>query len=211
MVDDAFPVVAVDDGPAPPAPVPSSPSDADSRRLDVVLRVGDGVTIVLAFLAMALSTGYHHLGGDRLAFTLVGATVLGLWAIRFQDLWNERVTAMRTIEISRLSRAAAILGVGMLVIDRLSRAYVHVEQVIVGVVLSWLLLLVWRSFRPRLARPQPAPGPVHSAAHHHRHRPPGGRAGETVRDPPGGGDARAGRDRLPGRGRGGWARRPVAR
>jgi exopolysaccharide biosynthesis polyprenyl glycosylphosphotransferase len=36
--------------------------------------------------------------------------------------------------------------VGMLVIDRLSRAYVHVEQVATGVVLVWLLLLGWRSF-----------------------------------------------------------------
>jgi exopolysaccharide biosynthesis polyprenyl glycosylphosphotransferase len=146
LVDDAFPVVTVDDGPAPPAPVPSSPPGAETRRLDVVLRAGDGVAIVLGFLVMALSTGYHHLGVDRLAFTLVGATAIGLWAIRFEDLWNERVTAMRTIEISRLSRAAAILGVGMLVIDRLSRAYVHVEQAIAGVVISWLLLLGWRSF-----------------------------------------------------------------
>jgi exopolysaccharide biosynthesis polyprenyl glycosylphosphotransferase len=146
LVDDAFPVVVVDDGPAPMAPVPSSPPAAEARRLHGVLRAGDGVAIVLGFLAMALTTGYHHLGGDRLAFTLVGATVLGLWAIRFEDLWNERVIAMRTIEISGLSRAAAILGVGMLVIDRLSRTYVHVEQVIAGVVLSWLLLLGWRSF-----------------------------------------------------------------
>jgi exopolysaccharide biosynthesis polyprenyl glycosylphosphotransferase len=144
--DDAFPVVTVSDGPAPLAPAPSSPPATEIRRLQSFLRAGDGVAIFLGFLAMALATGYHRLGTDRLAFTLVGAAGLGLWAIRFEDLWNDRVIAMRTIEISRLSRAAAILGVGMLVIDRLSRTYVHVEQVIAGVVLSWLLLLGWRSF-----------------------------------------------------------------
>ncbi len=145
-VDDTFPVLVVDDGPARAAPVPSSSSAGAARRLQSILRAGDGVALLLGFLAMALSTGYHHLGGDRLAFTLAAASVLGLWAIRFEDLWNERVIAMRTIEISRLSRAAGILGVGMLVIDRLSRTYVHVEQVIAGVVVSWLLLLGWRSF-----------------------------------------------------------------
>src|SRR5215216_5520670 len=87
-VDDAFAVGVVGDGPAPLAPVPSptrasdSPVEAfDLQRPQWVLRAGDSVAIVFGFLAMALATGYHHLGGDRLAFTVVSAAVLGLWAM----------------------------------------------------------------------------------------------------------------------------------
>jgi exopolysaccharide biosynthesis polyprenyl glycosylphosphotransferase len=166
-IDVVIPAEAVDDGPAPAAPVPSSFVDGPARAAPVpssfvdgparaarvpssfagwALRAGDAVAILLGFLVMALSTGYHHLGVDRLAFTLASAVAIGLWAIRFEDLWNERVTAMRTIEISKLTRAVVILGGGMLVLDRLSRTYVHVEQVVTGMVLAWLLLLACRSF-----------------------------------------------------------------
>jgi exopolysaccharide biosynthesis polyprenyl glycosylphosphotransferase len=132
------------------APARTSPLAATTRTpaetLSVFLRAGDAAAILLGFLAMTLSSGYHRLGADRLGFTLVAATLIGLWAIRFQDAWNERVIAMRTIEISKISRAVAILAVGMLVLDRLSKTWVHVEQIAVGVVVSWVLLLGWRSF-----------------------------------------------------------------
>jgi exopolysaccharide biosynthesis polyprenyl glycosylphosphotransferase len=152
-----LPVDAVDDGPAGAAPVPSSTAGVDSaaeaagrardeRRLQALLRGGDAAAILLAFLAMAVTSGYHRLGTERSAFTLVAAMAIGLWAIRFEGLWNERVVAMRTIEISKLTRATVVLGVGMLVVDRLSRAWIQVEHIAVGIVLTWLLLLGWRSF-----------------------------------------------------------------
>jgi exopolysaccharide biosynthesis polyprenyl glycosylphosphotransferase len=152
------PVDAVDDGPAGAAPVPSSTaagidSAAEAagrargeRRLQGLLRGGDAAAILLAFLGMAVTSGYHRLGTERSAFTLVAAMAIGLWAIRFEGLWNERVVAMRTIEISKLTRATVVLGVGMLVVDRLSRAWIQVEHIAVGIVLTWLLLLGWRSF-----------------------------------------------------------------
>jgi exopolysaccharide biosynthesis polyprenyl glycosylphosphotransferase len=119
---------------------------ADQQRLQWYLRIGDGAAILLGFLVMAVGSGYHRLGDDRLGFTLATATCIGLWAIRFEGLWNERILAMRTIEISRLTRAIAILTVGMLVVDRLSRAWIHVEHIAVAVILTWLFLLGWRSF-----------------------------------------------------------------
>ena len=149
---------AADGGPAT-APVPSSTASGavdliadrrvrptDQQRLQWYLRAGDGAAILLGFLLMALGSGYHHLGEDRLGFVLATATGIGLWAIRFEGLWNERILAMRTIEISRITRATAILTVGMLVVDRLSRAWIHVEYIAVAVILTWLLLLGWRSF-----------------------------------------------------------------
>jgi len=149
-LDDASPATAGDGGPALTAPVRPSHRPATSRKaaetLNTVLRAGDAAAILLGFLVMTLASGYHRLGADRLGFTLVSATVIGLWAIRFEDAWNERVITMRTIEISKVSRAVAILGIGMLVLDRLSRAYVHVHQIAVATVVSWLLLLGWRSF-----------------------------------------------------------------
>jgi exopolysaccharide biosynthesis polyprenyl glycosylphosphotransferase len=139
--------VDADDGPARAAPARSSTGRAsDERRLQVLLRGGDAAAILLGFLAMAVTSGYHRLGAERSAFTLVAAMAIGLWAIRIEGLWNERVVAMRTIEISKLTRASTILGIGMLVVDRLSQAWIKVENIAVGIVLTWLLLLAWRSF-----------------------------------------------------------------
>ena len=118
----------------------------DQQRLQWYLRAGDLAAILLGFLVMAFASGYYRLGPDRLGFMLATATCCGLWALRFEGLWNERILAMRTIEISRLTRATAILTVGMLVVDRLSRAWIHVESLAVAVVLTWLFLLAWRSF-----------------------------------------------------------------
>jgi exopolysaccharide biosynthesis polyprenyl glycosylphosphotransferase len=146
QLDDASPATVDGGGPAPLAPVRSSPGSKSAATFDTVLRAGDAAAILLGFLAMTLASGYHRLGADRLGFTLVSATLIGLWAIRFEDGWNERVIAMRTIEISKVSRAVAILGIGMLVLDRLSRAYVHVHQIVLAIAVSWVLLLGWRSF-----------------------------------------------------------------
>jgi exopolysaccharide biosynthesis polyprenyl glycosylphosphotransferase len=155
---DASPTEVDGDGPAPVAParpllldgetpaVPGAAKRSPVEATATVLRAGDAVAVFLGFLVMSLASGYSNLGLDRLAFTLVSATAIGLWAIRFQEGWNERVIAMRAIEISKVSRAVAMLGAGMLVIDRLSQAWVHVEQIFFAVVLAWLLLLGWRSF-----------------------------------------------------------------
>ncbi len=148
QLDDASPTTVGDGGPAPTAPARSSAvtSRPAAKTLDTVLRTGDAAAILLGFLAMILASGYHRLGADRLGFTLVAATLIGLWAIRFEDAWNERVIAMRSIEISKVSRAVAILGIGMLVLDRLSKAWVHVEQILLALLVTWVLLLGWRSF-----------------------------------------------------------------
>ena len=110
------------------------------------MRAGDAGAIFIGFAAMVMISGYRHMGLERSAFTLFTATCVGLWAIRFEGLWNERIQAMRMIEISKLTRATAILTVGMLVVDRLSRAWIRVEQIAVAVALTWLFLLGWRSF-----------------------------------------------------------------
>ncbi len=108
--------------------------------------MGDAGAIFVGFAVMVMTSGNHKMGLERSAFTVFTATCVGLWAVRFEGLWNERIQAMRTIEISKLTRATAIMTVGMLVVDRLSRAWIRVEQIAVAVVLSWVFLLGWRSF-----------------------------------------------------------------
>jgi exopolysaccharide biosynthesis polyprenyl glycosylphosphotransferase len=139
-------------------PVRSSPASAveavtdgrerltDQQRLQWLLRLGDAGAIFVGFAVMVVTSGYHQMGLERSAFTLFTATCVGLWAVRFEGLWNERIQAMRTIEISKLTRATTIMTVGMLVVDRLSRAWIRVEQIAVAVILTWVFLLGWRSF-----------------------------------------------------------------
>ena len=156
LVGEAHTDGAGDDGTAT-EPIPSSPASVepvtdkqarltDQQRLQWILRVGDAGAIFIGFAVMVIISGYHKMGLERSAFTLFTATCVGLWAVRFEGLWNERIQAMRTIEISKLTRATAIMTVGMLVVDRLSRAWIRVEQIAVAVVLTWVFLLGWRSF-----------------------------------------------------------------
>ena len=73
------------------------------------------------------------------------AAAIGSWAMRFQGLWNPRITAMRWIELSKLTRAAGILGVGVLLVDRVAKLHISVEHAVVACAATWALLVVWRS------------------------------------------------------------------
>ena len=71
--------------------------------------------------------------------------VIGSWMIRRVGLWNPHNTAMRSIELSELTRAAVIVGVGVLVLDRVAALSIHVGQAVLSCATSWALLVIWRS------------------------------------------------------------------
>ena len=117
----------------------------EERRLRLLLRVGDLAAVFLAFTVVLNAVGYQRFDPYNVTLAPIAAAGLLAWAIRFEGLWNTRVIAMRWIELSKLTRAVGVLGAGMLVLDRVFKLYIHIEQVLVACVVSWLLLVVWRS------------------------------------------------------------------
>ena len=73
------------------------------------------------------------------------AAAIGVWAVRVLALWNPRVTAMRWVELSKITRAVGIIGLGMLLVARVADLRLPIEQCVVACVGSWLLLVGWRS------------------------------------------------------------------
>ena len=118
---------------------------AERRRVQWVLRLGDAVAIFVAFTVVLSAAGYERFDPTGIMLAPFAAVAIGLWAIRFEGLWNARITAMRWIELSKLTRATIILGVGILVLDRVAKTYIHIEQAVVACVVTWVLLVVWRS------------------------------------------------------------------
>jgi exopolysaccharide biosynthesis polyprenyl glycosylphosphotransferase len=116
---------------------------AESRWLQLVLKAGDATGILVAFTAVMSAVG--NLTPKGILLAPIAAVAIGLWAIRLGGLWSPRITAMRWIELSKLTRVAGILGIGMLVVDRVAALDTHTEQTVAACVASWLLLGAWRS------------------------------------------------------------------
>ena len=72
-------------------------------------------------------------------------TAVAVWAVRFQDLWVDRVAAVRSIEASKAARALAMAGVIALVLDRKSEVNLRVLGVLMAAVLGWGVFVLWRS------------------------------------------------------------------
>ena len=75
------------------------------NRLKLILVVGDAGSILLAYIVTLLAAGYasgHAI--LRTAVLLSSVVVAGLWAIRSQVLLLSRVSAVRTVETTRVAR-----------------------------------------------------------------------------------------------------------
>jgi hypothetical protein len=88
----------------------------DRRRLRLVLGLGDATAMLIAVSIGLTTVGYDRLDHAGLVLAPIAAAI-GLWAVHFQGLWDSRVTAMRWIDLSKLTRAVGIPGVGMLCLD----------------------------------------------------------------------------------------------
>jgi exopolysaccharide biosynthesis polyprenyl glycosylphosphotransferase len=125
-----------------PRPTSARSDEADRRRLQRTLKVGDAAAILVAFTAVLAAVGSDHAEGLVLAPL---AAAIGLWAFRSAGLWSSRIMAIRWIELSKLTRVVGLVGVATLVVARLLELHIPAEQVIAASAASWALLLVWRS------------------------------------------------------------------
>jgi exopolysaccharide biosynthesis polyprenyl glycosylphosphotransferase len=131
-------IVASEEAPAP-----------ERRRANPLLTalvVGDGVALLLGYVGVLyLISGLRPSSLLELGFEPAAVVAMGLLAMRSQDLWVDRIIAVRAIELSRLARAVALLGLGTIVLDRFLRLYLHAEDIFFSCAVVLGMLVAWRS------------------------------------------------------------------
>jgi exopolysaccharide biosynthesis polyprenyl glycosylphosphotransferase len=122
-------------------------------RVRRVLVAGDALALCVGFALPLLFLAARQ--PDSLWYGLACAaaiTAAGLWAVRFQDLWLDRVISVRAIEVSRVARALVMLGSAVLVLERESMVDLRVPRVAIAAGIGWATFTLWRSaYRAYLA------------------------------------------------------------
>jgi exopolysaccharide biosynthesis polyprenyl glycosylphosphotransferase len=144
--------------PASEASVPDA-GDTPSEQVAAVptrLREGlAGLDALAFFIGWAVALLVAPPARRDLLSTLllaIAVTGLGLWLIGVYGLHLARVSAIRSVEISKLARAAVLTGIGEIVILRVVKVPGRLYEAAIGVALSFVLLVAFRSaYRAYLA------------------------------------------------------------
>jgi exopolysaccharide biosynthesis polyprenyl glycosylphosphotransferase len=133
-----------------PSSTPSSPGRLLTlwRRnaLKLTLIAGDLGGLLLGSIVGHWLSGYlHHSAPWQRAVVTLVVAVAGVWCIRSQGLLLARTSSVRVVELTKLSRAVMMLGVVLLLADRVLRLDLHIEQAIAACVAIFVALVMWRS------------------------------------------------------------------
>ena len=116
------------------------------QNLKLMLVTGDAVALGLGYLGVVWYVGYGDTHGmARAAAVVAAAVVIGLLALRGQGLFLARVSAVRIVELTRTTRAMAVLAGGIIVFDRVLKLGFRIRYILFGAALAWLLLVIGRS------------------------------------------------------------------
>ena len=120
--------------------------DVGRNKLKLVLVLGDALAIALGYVVVLLAAGYPHGRAWWSTVALIAtATVVGVLCIRGQGLFLARVSAVRIVELTRSTRAFALLGGSMIVIDRMVHFGFRVRYIVLAAIFSWAFFVVGRS------------------------------------------------------------------
>jgi len=115
-------------------------------RLELALIAGDGLAVLFGFYFVIFSVAaIGPSSWKELMAQMIAVTTLGMVAIRSQKLWVSRLNSVRAIELSRITRAVGLMGLGTIVLDRGLHLYFHVVEIAIGCVSVWMVLVGWRS------------------------------------------------------------------
>jgi exopolysaccharide biosynthesis polyprenyl glycosylphosphotransferase len=117
-----------------------------SDQLERALIAGDGIVVLFGFYMVIFSVaavGPSSL--KELLAQMIAVTTVGMVALRSQKAWVARLNSVRAIELSRITRAVVLMGLGTIVLDRGLHLYFHVAEIAVGCVFVWFALVGWRS------------------------------------------------------------------
>ncbi len=125
---------------------PSRLTGTRADRLDVILIAGDGLAVLFGFYMVIFSVAAIGPSSWReLVAQMIAVTTVGMVAIRSQKLWVSRLNSVRAIELSRITRAVGLMGLGTTALDRGLHMYFHVTEIAVACVVVWITLVSWRS------------------------------------------------------------------
>ena len=121
-------------------------SFARRNSLKLVLIAGDLLALLFgSFVGHWISSYLFDAEIWALAITTATVAIAGVWALRSQGLWLARNSTMRVVEMTKLTKACIVLGVVLLVADRLFKLGLHIEQAAIACVVMLAALMVWRS------------------------------------------------------------------
>ena len=107
------------------------------NKLKLMLVTGDALAMALAYAGVVVGIDYpHDHGWWRAVAVVVAATALGLFSLRSQGLFLARVSAVRIVELTRSTRAMAMLAVVMIVVDRAARFVFRIRYIALGAVIA---------------------------------------------------------------------------
>jgi exopolysaccharide biosynthesis polyprenyl glycosylphosphotransferase len=145
----ADPPAAARPAPALAARRPRRPSRLTGTQRDHlghILIAGDCLAVLFGFYLVIFSVAaIGPSSWKELLAQAIAVTTLGMVAIRSQNLWVSRLNNVRAIELSRITRAVGLMGLGTIVLDRGLRLYFHVAEIAIGCAAVWIVLVGWRS------------------------------------------------------------------
>lgn len=116
------------------------------NKLKLMLITGDAAAIALGYAFAVWRSDYAVHEGLLAACKIVMASiVIGLALVRSQGLFLARVSAVRSVELTRTTRAIALLVAGMMVFDRAMKTNFRIRDIIIGAAIAWLLIALNRS------------------------------------------------------------------
>ena len=107
---------------------------------------GDGLAIVVGYVSVVRVVGFPDGHGVlRSVVVVCSAVIIGLASMRSQGLFLARVSAVRMVELTRSTRAMAMLVAGMIVVDRVAHFGFRIRYIVFGALISWVLIVISRS------------------------------------------------------------------
>ena len=132
------------EAPAEPTQLQRVPDPPVNLRARLVALDLGAVTIGWG-LALVVQTSEKRAPFETILLTSL-AILLSMWQLSANELYLARVSAVRSVELSRLVRTVAVVLGGMLIALRLyNTGATEVRDLVLGTVLSLMLLLVGRS------------------------------------------------------------------
>src|SRR4051794_15395259 len=92
---------------------PNRPLGTASDQLQGALIAGDAIVVLFGFYMVIFSVAaIGPSSWKELLAQMIAVTTVGLVAIRSQKLWVARLNSVRAIELSRITRAVVLMGLG---------------------------------------------------------------------------------------------------
>ena len=129
-----------------------APSGGKSRLREMLVGI-DAIALIVAWTLALFALGRANRDVAQGAVVVVGTTALGLWLLSVQELYLARVSAIRSVELSRLTRAATLAAIGEILLTRIFHVPSRLTEALVGAALSLVFLITGRSmFRAYLSQ-----------------------------------------------------------